>query len=516
MVQAQMDMGDNTTTAPVMIDDNDDDSDLVTTMMNNTEMNNSSTTTLMTNETMSPVAVVPDDDDDDESGNSSSSSSNNSNNNSTEASPIDTLFNTTTGTESANNTIYPGCDVEEYYASLPTNMTSWTMEMVEALLVETHRNILPSLIREAEENILDALVDLDAGNTTGTVYLYMRDIDFDADQQNTPEGWKRGDIWPLRRGADVNTPAGTDVHSKLPEDWEVDTELKNLFWGVCGTVEEESKCVTPAIPEQTAVTSATDYKIKTPPVKARGMVARQVLYTALRYRTELGLTLSDCPPFNVTEYGYLSELLKWHEEYPVTDMEKERNDRACARWQGNRNPFVDHPQLVAQMYGVPDTIREGTLTYSICTDPTDSPTATPNECSALSPGDINALIFNSDPIDQIVFFPVSDIPESIGSIYVTDRAWNGTDFVTDEGTIEVGSFFDFIFPFNITKYLSTRSDNCKHFPPCQCNNSIPFHPAVLKRDVCLVMVYNFPMIKAFGKYWMIRRLIYRRHKEITY
>ena len=422
MIQAQ-DEGDNTTTVPVIIEE-DDDSNIATTMMNNTEM-------ALANETETPIVIIDDDDE--------------MSDNSTETTPIDSLFNTTK--ETVNDTMYSGCDLEDYYTGLPTDMASWTMDLIEALLVKTHMKIIPSLGEEGEENVLDALVDLDAGNTTGTVYLYMRDLDFDADQQNTPEGWKRGDTWPLERGADLTTTAGTDVHSKLPEDWEVDTELKDLFWGVCGTVEVESECVTPAIPEQTAPTSATDDKIKTPPEMARGMVARQALYTALRYRTELGLTLSDCPPFNVTEYGYLSELLKWHEEYPVTDKEKERNDRACARWQGNRNPFVDFPQLVSQMYGSPDTILNGTLTYSICTDPTDPPTATPNECSALSAGDINALIFNSDPIDQIVFFPVSDIDESIGSIYVTDRAWNGTDFVTDEGTIEVSPLLTISFHF---------------------------------------------------------------------
>jgi endonuclease I len=349
--------------------------------------------------------------------------------------PIDALFNT--NNSSVNDTIFDNCTVDDYYNDLPADVTKWTIDDVEALVVKTHLQILPSLGDKGEENVLDALVDLDAGSTVDTVYLYMREIDFDSKQVNTPEGWKRGDLWPLLRGADLDTAAGTDVHTKRPEDWEVDTELRNLFWGTCGTVKVEDECVVPAIPEQTAPTSATDYKIKTPPEDTRGMVARSVLYTALRYRTDLGLTLSDCPPWNVTEYGYLSELLTWHKEYPVTEQEIERNTRACSRWQGNRNPFVDYPQLVSQFYGVPDTIREGTLTYSICTDPTDPPTASPNECSSLSAGDISALIINSDPVDQIVFFPVSDLSESIGSIFVTDRAWNGTDFVTDEGTIEV-------------------------------------------------------------------------------
>ena len=45
--------------------------------------------------------------------------------------------------------------------------------------------------------------------------------------------------------------------------------------------------------------------------------------------------------------------------------------------------------------------------------------------------------FNSIEPDQIVFVPLVDLPESLGSLYMTDSAWNGTQFLDNEGTYEV-------------------------------------------------------------------------------
>jgi endonuclease I len=352
---------------------------------------------------------------------------------------------TANATDTASNeTLYDDCTVDDYYASLPTDMSTWTKEILQELLTSTHRMQLPSLGSKGEANILTALVDLDKGydDPEDTVRLYDRDIDFASDKQNTPEGWKRGDLWPISRTATLETKAGTDVHVKRPADWEVDSALALFFWGECGTVEASDQCVSPAVANQTPADSATDYKIKTPTESWRGEVARSVLYAALRYGSELGLTLSDCPPFAATDYGYLSALLSWHAEYAVTDKEVERNNRACQKWQGNRNPLVDYPQLAETLFGTPDTVMEGTFQYTKCTElgvATQSPTATPNACTDLDPGDVSILIFNSDPVDQVVLFPVVDLPASIGSLYVTDKAWNGTDFCTNEGVIEVRS-----------------------------------------------------------------------------
>lgn len=357
----------------------------------------------------------------------------------------------TTNSSNSNNitneTVYVNCDLDVYYAELLLQQQSaWTRAQVQALIVETHRNVLPYKGgSKDEETIAFALIDLDPGLDSTvddpTVRMYDRDLDFAASKQ-TPEGWKRADFWPLSRGANLTTDASTDVHGKRPADWEVDSVLQDLFWGVCGTVESAVNCVTPAVANQTAATTAQDGKVKTPHEGVRGAVARSVLYTAVRYELELGLALTDCPPFATTEYGYLSELLNWHAQYPPDQREQDRNDRACSRWQGNRNPFVDFPDLVSTFFGEPDVIQEGSFSYSQCVAAsieTMSPTATPNDCSALQAGDVAILIFNSDPVDQIALFPLVDISPSVGSLFITNRAWNGTDFCNnnEEGTIEV-------------------------------------------------------------------------------
>lgn len=43
-------------------------------------------------------------------------------------------------------------------------------------------------------------------------------------------------------------------------------------------------------------------------------------------------------------------LLAWHELDPVSEKEKERN-QAVYDWQGNRNPFIDYPELAGKIWG---------------------------------------------------------------------------------------------------------------------------------------------------------------------
>ncbi|MCQ2311357.1 MAG: endonuclease [Paludibacteraceae bacterium] len=48
--------------------------------------------------------------------------------------------------------------------------------------------------------------------------------------------------------------------------------------------------------------------------------------------------------------AFLTLLLKWHRQDPVSDFERKRNDK-IESVQSNRNPFVDYPELVEYIWG---------------------------------------------------------------------------------------------------------------------------------------------------------------------
>ena len=53
---------------------------------------------------------------------------------------------------------------------------------------------------------------------------------------------------------------------------------------------------------------------------------------------------------NDNKMGKLSDLLKWNALYAVANREKIRNE-AAEKLQGNRNPFIDHPEYACKIWG---------------------------------------------------------------------------------------------------------------------------------------------------------------------
>lgn len=82
----------------------------------------------------------------------------------------------------------------------------------------------------------------------------------------------------------------------------------------------------------------------------RGATARILFYMQTRWgdHDQYNLEFVDGAGSSKT-IGKISTLLKWHLEEPPTEEEIRRNE-AVFGLQGNRNPFIDHPEYAAQIY----------------------------------------------------------------------------------------------------------------------------------------------------------------------
>ena len=160
--------------------------------------------------------------------------------------------------------------------------------------------------------------------------------------------WNREHIWPKSHGfPDDDDNAYTDVHNLKPCDRSVNSSRGTKDFDFGGNQHSEaSDCL-------------TDSDSWEPPDYVKGDIARILFYMVVRYdpgidheNNTFDLELVDYTTPNNTEpiFGKLSSLLDWHLSDPVDDFEINRNEIIFG-FQENRNPFIDHPNLVNYLWG---------------------------------------------------------------------------------------------------------------------------------------------------------------------
>lgn len=158
-------------------------------------------------------------------------------------------------------------------------------------------------------------------------------------------GWSREHVWAKSHGDfDTDPPAGTDAHHLRPCDISVNSARGNKDFDNGGTQHAE------------ATECYTDADSWEPRDAVKGDVARMMFYMATRYEGDVSgepdLELVDyvnSSPNKEPLHGKLSTLIEWNTEDPVDDFEKNRNEVVYS-YQGNRNPFIDHPEYVNAIY----------------------------------------------------------------------------------------------------------------------------------------------------------------------
>ena len=162
--------------------------------------------------------------------------------------------------------------------------------------------------------------------------------------------YNREHTWPQSKGAKDSTPMGHDMQSVRPTNKAVNSDRSNYGYG------ERSTCSKCYDPDEVPIDNAL--YVKTNLGSYRGDAARVIIYDYIVYGEAGGhknalfsgnaqlLEKVDKQASGVFES--IPILLKWHMNDPVSLTEMVRNDGA-QDYQGNRNPFIDYPELAIQM-----------------------------------------------------------------------------------------------------------------------------------------------------------------------
>ena len=237
----------------------------------------------------------------------------------------------------------PAYDPATYYAST-TNLTGAPLRA--ALNALTRNHIVYSYSPCTWDMLMQA--DEDPDNSANVIGFYTRRSipKTNRDQGgNTPDYWNREHVWPNSHGfPSSGLAAYTDGHALRAADKSVNADRGNKDFADGGTPNAEcTACL------QTSTTWA-------PPDVVKGDTARMVFYMDVRYEGGDGTGVGDLTAVDrltstgESALGELCDLVNWHLADPVSALETQRN-AVIYSWQGNRNPFIDHPEFVLELWG---------------------------------------------------------------------------------------------------------------------------------------------------------------------
>lgn len=191
----------------------------------------------------------------------------------------------------------------------------------------------------------DALrrTDQDPNNSNNVIEIYTGRSIGKYENGANGDAWNREHVWAKSHGSfGTRKGAGTDLHHLRPADASVNSSRSNLDFDNGGKYHHE------------ATLCRYDSDSFEPRDAVKGDVARMLFYMAVRYEGENGepdLELNNRVENGRTPFhGKISTLLIWHKQDPVSNWERNRNNIIHKEYQGNRNPFIDHPEWVAEIW----------------------------------------------------------------------------------------------------------------------------------------------------------------------
>ena len=293
----------------------------------------------------------------------------------------------------------------------------YAMGLTGAVLKAKLHDIISAGAVQLDDNGEDAAmkaIHTDPSNALNVLLLYNPTSSVPKTAYNSI--WNKEHCWPESRGLGSTGPDQVDVHNLYAEHMGANALRGNLYF-------DESDPSDPAYrapATNVAPLTSMDSNSFEPPPASKGNVARGIFYMATRYDGSVpdtsALWFSDNPT-HTNSMGILTNLLLWHVLDPPDAWESNRNEMIYASYQHNRNPFVDHPEWVEQIWGkdsdgdgVTDTheIIAGTATNNADSVFAASLSPTQIVCNLLSSGSVWRLYQGAFQSNDIVWRPVAE------------------------------------------------------------------------------------------------------------
>lgn len=178
--------------------------------------------------------------------------------------------------------------------------------------------------------------DEDPTNSANMIYLYTRD----SVKKNAASSWNREHCWPqsLSNGCWGEKQAGTDVLHLRPTYNSTNSSRSNDIYADVNKASPRT---------YNGMTFGYGSGTKFEPLDSvKGDVARIIMYVWVAYNNYY----SNLPAITNVFESY-DTLLRWHTQDRPDVLEGNRNNYCQNSIQGNRNPFVDHPELAWKVFG---------------------------------------------------------------------------------------------------------------------------------------------------------------------
>ena len=232
--------------------------------------------------------------------------------------------------------------IESYYAPLEDDLnktgTAFRSELA-SLITSTHTYLT------SYSGLMSVWDDSDVDSNGKLIQFYTGYLVSVPSNYNS--GTNREHVWPKNAGnafdGDAERRVGSDAHHLRPANTNLNSSRGDKNFDEVPTT--NSNLVTQSSGSNPCYANSTFFY---PGVGYRGATARILMYVQTRWGDEYNLKFVLGDGGNKL-IGDIESLMQWHIQEPPTDEEIKRNNE-IAKVQGNRNPFIDHPEYAEMIY----------------------------------------------------------------------------------------------------------------------------------------------------------------------